>query len=159
MITNKGLSVDDPINIKKDINLLLLRDINYSEEQISADLKSRNVDYFIENKKINAFNDIVVNDCIKKKTSNDYNYDDLILKIQPQTSDEPEDIKTLIQNITDDIVEISEKINQKNASIYSIWSEIKSDLAQFDKDLITKSNQMINVFIEYQKNLQKNFDF
>lgn len=159
MITNKGLSVDDPINIKKDINLLLLRDINYSEEQISADLKSRNVDYFIENKKVNAFNDIVVNDCIKKKTSNDYNYDDLILKIQPQTSDEPEDIKTLIQNITDDIVEISEKINQKNASIYSIWSEIKSDLAQFDKDLITKSNQMINVFIEYQKNLQKNFDF
>jgi hypothetical protein len=159
MITNKGLSVDDPINIKKDINLLLLRDINYSEEQISADLKSRNVDYFIENKKVNAFNDIVVNDCIKKETSNDYNYDDLILKIQPQTSDEPEDIKTLIQNITDDIVEISEKINQKNASIYSIWSEIKSDLAQFDKDLITKSNQMINVFIEYQKNLQKNFDF
>jgi hypothetical protein len=159
MITNKGLSVDDPINIKKDINLLLLRDINYSEEKISAGLKSRNVDYFIENKKINAFNDIVVNDCIKKETSNVYNYDDLILKIQPETSDEPEDIKTLIQNITDDIVEISEKINQKNASIYSIWSEIKSDLAQFDKDLITKSNQMINVFIEYQKNLQKNFDF
>ena len=159
MITNKGLSVDDPINIKKDINLLLLRDINYSEEQISADLKSRNVDYFIENKKVNAFNDIVVNDCIKKDTSNVYNYDDLILKIQPETSDEPEDIKTLIQNITDDIVEISEKINQKNASIYSIWSEIKSDLEQSDKDLIKKSNDMINIFIEYQKNLQKNFDF
>jgi len=159
MITNKGLSVDDPINIKKDINLLLLRDINYSEEKISVDLKSRNVDYFIENKKVNAFNDIVVNDCIKKETSNVYNYDDLILKIQPETSDEPEDIKTLIQNITDDIVEISEKINQKNASIYSIWSEIKSDLEQSDKDLIKKSNDMINIFIEYQKNLQKNFDF
>jgi hypothetical protein len=160
MISNVTLSTDEPIAIKKNINELLFKDINYNEEILKDDIKIRNVNYYVDEKKTNDFNDIVINDCAKKQESPVYNYNDLILKIIPESSDEPEDIDTLIKNINDDIGEISEKINEGKAIVQSIWYKIKKELPESDKQLIQLStDNFLQQFIDYENIHNVDFDF
>ena len=159
MISNVRLSTDSPICIKKDINSMLFRDINYSEEVIKNNIKSKNVNYYVD-EKVNYFNDIVINDCIKKKEQPVYNYSDLILKIQPETSDESDDIDTLIKNIENEIGEISEKINEGKVIVQSIWSQITTELLENDKKFIQlTTDQLLQIFIDYEKRHNAEFNF
>jgi len=160
MISNVALSTDEPIAIKKDINTLLFRDINYSEELLKDDIKIKNVNYYVDEKKVNDFNDIVINDCAKKQETPVYNYNDLILKIIPETTDEPEDIDTLIKNINNEIGEISEKINEGKSIVQSIWYQIKKELSESDKQLIQLStDKFLQQFIDYENFHNVDFDF
>jgi len=147
MITNKGLSIEDPINLKKNIDILLLRNINYSEQVMPNNIISRNVNFYLEESANNSFDSIVVNECKQQEKTVDY--DNLILKIRPESSDEEEDLNQLLKNIDNDIGEISDKINKHNATLFSIWANTERRMLPEDVVLIEKSTAMLNKFISY----------
>ena len=157
MITNKGLSIEDPINLKKNIDILLLRNINYSEEEIVNNIVSRNVNFYLEESADNTFDSIVVNECKQQEKTVDY--ENLILKIRPESSDEEEDINQLLKNIDNSIGEISDKINKYTSTLFSIWANTEKKMSEDDIALINKSTEMLNKFISYKPDITKNFNF
>jgi hypothetical protein len=157
MITNKGLSIEDPINLKKNINTLLLRNINYSEQVMPGNIISRNVNFYLDEPVDNSFDSIVVNECKQQEKTVDY--DNLILKIRPESSDEEEDLNQLLKNIDNDIGEISDKINKHNATLFSIWANTERRMLPEDVELINKSTEMLSKFILYKPDITKNFKF
>lgn len=157
MITNKGLSIEDPINLKKNINTLLLRNINYSEQVMPNNIISRNVNFYLDEPADNSFDSIVVNECKQQEKTVDY--DNLILKIRPESSDEEEDLNQLLKNIDNDIGEISDKINKHTATLFSIWANTERRMLPDDIVLIKKSTAMLNKFISYKPDITTNFNF
>lgn len=157
MITNKGLSNEDPINFKKNIDILLLRNINYSEQEIPNNIISRNVNFYLEESEDNSFDSIVVNECKQKEKTLDY--ENLILKIRPESSDEEEDLKQLLKEIDNSIGVISDKINKYNATLFSIWANTEKKMLPEDIELINKSTEMLNNFISYKPDITENFEF
>jgi hypothetical protein len=157
MITNKGLSIEDPINLKKNIDILLLRNINYFEQVMPNNIISRNVNFYLEESVDNTFDSIVVNECKQQEKTVDY--ENLILKIRPESSDEEEDINQLLKNIDDSIGEISDKINKYTSTLFSIWANTEKKMSEDDIALINKSTEMLNKFISYKPDITKNFNF
>lgn len=158
MITNKGLSNEDPINLKKNIDILLLRNINYSEEVMPNNIISRNVNFYLEESdNSNAFDSIVVNECKQKEKT--FDYDNLILKIRPESSDEEEDLKQLLKDIENSIGEISDKINKHTSTLFSIWANTEKKMSEDDIALINKSTEMLKMFISYPDDINKKFNF
>jgi hypothetical protein len=157
MITNKGLSIEDPINLKKNIDILLLRNINYFEQVMPNNIISRNVKFYLEESVDNTFDSIVVNECKQQEKTVDY--ENLILKIRPESSDEEEDINQLLKNIDDSIGEISDKINKYTSTLFSIWANTEKKMSEDDIALINKSTEMLNKFISYKPDITKNFNF
>ena len=157
MITNKGLSIEDPINLKKNINTLLLRNINYSEQVMPNNIISRNVNFYLDEPADNSFDSIVVNECKQQEKTVDY--DNLILKIRPESSDEEEDLNQLLKDIDNDIGEISDKINKHTATLFSIWANTERRMLPDDIVLIEKSTAMLNKFISYKPDITTNFNF
>ena len=157
MITNKGLSIEDPINLKKNINTLLLRNINYSEQVMPNNIISRNVNFYLDEPADNSFDSIVVNECKQQEKTVDY--DNLILKIRPESSDEEEDLNQLLKDIDNDIGEISDKINKHTATLFSIWANTERRMLPDDIVLIKKSTAMLNKFISYKPDITTNFNF
>jgi hypothetical protein len=149
MITNKSLSSENPINIHKNINSLLLQNINYSEQKIKNNIISKDVNFSLNNTNKNTFNNIVINECKKKEKY--YNYNDLILKVKPEASPEEENINALIKNIDNEIKTISNKINNTNGVLFGIWSELNISLEKEDEELINKSTEMLQLLTEYNK--------
>lgn len=157
MITNKGLSIEDPINFEKNINTLLLRNINYSKEVMPDNIISRNVNFYLEEPANNSFDSIVVNECKQQEKTVDY--ESLILKIRPESSDEEEDLKQLLKDIDNSIGMISDKINKRTATLLSIWANTEERMLPQDIVLINKSTAMLNKFISYKPDITKDFDF
>ena len=157
MITNKGLSIEDPINFKKNIDILLLRNINYSKDVMPNNIISRNVNFYLEELAVNSFDSIVVNECKQQEKTVDY--ENLILKIRPESSDEEEDLNQLLKEIDNSIGEISDKINKHNATLFSIWANTEIKMSEDDTVLINKSTEMLNKFISYKPDITKNFNF
>ena len=157
MITNKGLSIEDPIKFEKNINTLLLRNINYSEQVMPNNIISRNVNFYLEESANNSFDSIVVNECKQQEKTVDY--DNLILKIRPESSDEEEDLNQLLKEIDNSIGEISDKINKHNATLFSIWANTERRMLPEDVELINKSTEMLSKFILYKPDITKNFKF
>ena len=157
MITNKGLSIEDPINFEKNINTLLLRNINYSKEVMPDNIISRNVNFYLEESANNSFDSIVVNECKQQEKTVDY--ESLILKIRPESSDEEEDLNQLLKDIDNSIGEISDKINKHTATLFSIWANTERRMLPEDIVLINKSTAMLNKFISYKPDITENFNF
>jgi hypothetical protein len=61
MITDKRLTLEEPLNLTLDITDLLLLNINYKEEEINDNIL-RDVSYLIK-KKESIFNKVIKNNC------------------------------------------------------------------------------------------------
>lgn len=110
MITPVDNLICGPLNFKKDINNLLLKNIDYSSEKLPDGFISRNVNIGVNQDDKPDFTQLI-NDCQKRETYEDDKYKEIILNKHEFGEDENnETIEKMIINMENKIKNIDAKI-------------------------------------------------
>ncbi len=110
MITPVDNLICGPLNFKKNINDLILQNIDYSSETLPNGFISRNVNIVVNKNNKLTFSQII-NDCQKRETYEGDKYKEIILDKHEFSEDENnETIEKMITSIENKIKSIDNKI-------------------------------------------------
>jgi hypothetical protein len=150
MITPVDNLICGPLNLKKDINNLLLKNIDYSSETLPNGFISRNVNIVVNKNDKPTFSQII-NDCQKRETYEGDKYKQIILDTNEFDEDEnDETIEKMIASMENKIKSIDTKIlnTYKNTilldnSLPETYSKNTTFIKQ-DQEML----QRLNTFLE-----------
>lgn len=164
MITDKILTLENPLNLILDINDILLLNIDYKEEKKDNNIH-RDVSYLIKKKDDSIFNKVVKNNCSDQSEDiftfdRSEKYQELILDRNENLGDEgEEDLEQLIKNMQQSNKNIENKIVKLYKESFIKKSLIPDDNEKFkisndDIKFINTIDELLGEFVnEKNKNL------
>lgn len=149
MITQTDNNICGPLNTNKNINKILLQDINYSSKTLLDGFISRDVNFY-EDK--NPTFTKIINDCQNRPIYEINKYKEIILNKQDAGEDSEETLDKLIENMENKIRSIDNKIlNTYKKTILldqSLPENYKSNkpLNKEDEDILIRLNGILEEF-------------